>query len=244
VAPRIRLDWPDQVSKSAGKYYRCALFCTHVWFTVPGGVSKLPTKALKTSPKAFFINLIKWIFKCRSPARDRMLGKLRIFWLLSGLPLAATTLQQLPLAEMAQKSTAIVRTRVKAGAAVLHGSDVYTVYKLDPIEIWKAPVSEMPSEVAVPGGVAGGLRQPVDGAPALVPGREYILFLWTGRSRLTQLMGLSQGLFEVREDMTAWRAPASERMLDRSGRPVRDEVVSMKLGELKAQVARALAGGR
>lgn len=173
------------------------------------------------------------------------MGKLYVFGLLAMVPLGATTIEQLPLPEMAQKSTAIVRARVKASTGVLRGSDVYTVYQLDPIEIWKAPASAAPTEVAVPGGIAGGLRQPVDGAPTLEAGREYVLFLWTGRNGLTQLIGLSQGLFDVREDMMVWRAPASERMLDSAGHPVlRDQAVSMKLGDLKAQVVRALAGGR
>lgn len=173
------------------------------------------------------------------------MGKLYVFGLLAMAPLGATTLEQLPLPEMAQKSTAIVHARVKASTGVLRGSDVYTVYQLDPIEIWKAPASGPPREVAVPGGIAGGLRQPVDGAPKLDAGREYVLFLWTGRNGLTQLIGLSQGLFDVREDRMVWRSPATERMLDSAGRPVvRDQAVSMKLGDLKAQVVRALAGGR
>ena len=173
------------------------------------------------------------------------MAKLSIFGLLAMVPLGATTLEHLPLPEMAQKSTAIVRAHVKASAGVLRGSDVYTVYQLDPVEIWKAPASGVPTEVAVPGGIAGGIRQPVDGAPTLEPGREYVLFLWTSRTRLTQLIGLSQGLFDVRDGMTVWRSAATERMLDSSGHPVlRDEAISMKLADLKAQVVRALAGGR
>jgi hypothetical protein len=190
------------------------------------------------------------------------MGKLYMFGLLAIASLGATTLEQLPLPEMAQKSTAIVRARVKASAGVLRGSDVYTVYTLDPIEIWKAPASGAPVEVAVPGGIAGGLRQPVDGAPALTPGREYVLFLWTSRTGLTQLIGLSQGLFDVRaadgnspdsdrpdserpdSKRMVWRSPAGERVLDSAGRPVRNEAILMKLTDLKAQVARALAGSR
>lgn len=158
--------------------------------------------------------------------------------------LSATTLQKLTLPEMAQKSTAVVRARVKTSAGVLRGADVYTVYQLEPVEIWKAPAAGAPRAVAVPGGVAGGLRQPVDGAPALVEGHEYVFFLWTSRTGLTQLIGLSQGLFDVRAVggvPTVWRGAASERMLDAGGQPVRDEAVSMKLAELKTQVAKALA---
>lgn len=179
------------------------------------------------------------------------MGKLCKFGLLGAiagiLPLLATTLQQLTLPEMAQKSTAILRARVKTSKGVLRGSDVYTVYQLEPVDVWKSPVSGAPREVAVPGGVAGGLRQPVDGAPSLVEGREYVFFLWTSKTGLTQLIGLSQGLFDVRADggvATVWRGVASERMLDASGRPVRDQAVSMKLAELKAQVARAVVEAR
>jgi hypothetical protein len=232
-------------------------------------VSKLYIEPQETQAKANFINPIKWIFKCLSEGGNFGMGKLYRFGLLAVLPqlvvalsvvlllvvaMGATTLEQLPFPEMVQKSTAIVRARVVGSTGVLRGSDVYTVYKLDPIEVWKAPAAGVPKEVAVPGGVAGGLRQPVDGAPSLAQGREYVLFLWTSRAGLTQLIGLSQGLFDVREDVRedarvggdrmVWRAPASERMLDSAGRPVRDVPVSMKLADLKAQVARAVAGGR
>jgi hypothetical protein len=179
------------------------------------------------------------------------MGKLCRIILLVGAPLGATTLQQLPLPEMAQQSTAIVRAKVTASSGVLRGSDVYTVYKLAPTEVWKAPASGAPAEVAVPGGVAGGLRQPVDGAPTLSVGREYVLFLWTSRTGVTQLIGLSQGLFDVGAttnsqagNVMVFRSAASERMLGADGRPVRDQAVSMRLADLKAQVARALAGGR
>lgn len=184
------------------------------------------------------------------------MGKLCRILLLVGAPLGATTLLQLPLPEMAQKSTAIVRAKVVSASGVLRGSNVYTVYKLAPLETWKAPASGAPREVNVPGGVAGGLRQPVDGAPELAVGHEYVLFLWTSRTGITQLIGLTQGLFDVRAAEAAkapanvpanamvWRSPASERMLDPQGRLVRDAAVSMKLTELKAQVTRALSGGR
>ena len=125
---------------------------------------------------------------------------------------------------------------------MLRGSDVYTVYKLEPIEVWKSPAKGVPTEVAIPGGVAEGLRQPVDGAPSLLQNHEYVLFLWTSKTGLTQLIGLSQGLFDVRtaDGNTVFRAPAGERMLDAQGRPVSDTAVSMKLADLKVQVARAI----
>jgi hypothetical protein len=179
-------------------------------------------------------------------------------------PVRGTTLERLPLPEMSQKSTAIVRARVVGSSGVLRGADVYTVYQIQIEESWKSSGKSSPIQVAVPGGVAGGLRQMVAGAPTLHVGEEYVMFLWTGRSGLTQLMGLSQGLFNVRNnvrnnvhnnvynnmynngagDAEAMRAAAGELMLDSSGHAVKDEAVSMKLSDLKAQVQRALSGGK
>jgi hypothetical protein len=163
-------------------------------------------------------------------------------------PAQATTLQQLSLGEMAQKATAIVRARVTGSVEVLRGTDVYTVYQLETLETVKSPNGIKPADVAVPGGVAGGMRQVVEGAPVLQAGREYVLFLWTGRSGLTQLMGMSQGLFSVEKtpagDVIATRAAAGEQMLDGAGRAVRDETLSMPWVELKSKVMKTLLAGR
>src|SRR5258708_22469310 len=110
---------------------------------------------------------------------------------------SATTLQQLGFAEMAQKSTAIARVRVIRVCGVLRGTDVYTVYHFETLESLKATDDSRTTDVAVPGGVAGGIRQVVAGAPSLRVGNEYVLFLWTSRSGLTQIIGLSQGGFSV-----------------------------------------------
>ena len=160
-----------------------------------------------------------------------------------GIPAGATILQQLTLDSMARKSTSIVRARVTGSSQVARGGDVFTVYKFETLETLKA--GRTAPEVAVPGGVAGGIRQVVAGAPTLRPGREYVLFLWTSRAGLTQLMGMSQGLFSVERtasgDRQASREAAGEQMLDSAGRAVRDEPLSMPLTELKAKVSRALA---
>ena len=97
-----------------------------------------------------------------------------------------------------------------------------------------------------------GIRQSVSGAPELKPGQEYVLFLWTSRSGLTQVMGLSQGLFKVSEEgsgggsaiAVVQRPAASELMLNRSGLPVDDHAVSMPLRDLRARVRSALASAK
>jgi hypothetical protein len=175
---------------------------------------------------------------------------LAIFVFLAGawVPAKATTLQQLTLREMAEKSTSIVRVKVTGSSARLRGSDVYTVYQLTTLETLKGQASTATSEVAVPGGIAGELRQVVSGAPTLRIGREYVLFLWTSRSGLTQLMGMSQGLFAVERptpgDVMATRSSADEPMLDSLGHTVRDATLSLPLSELRAKVLAVQVAGR
>jgi len=111
-------------------------------------------------------------------------------------------------------------------------------------DVWKTSRStgRAPSQVAVPGGIAGGLRQMVSGAPVLQPGREYVLFLWTSPRGLTQIMGLSQGLFSVESKEIAARAAASERIVDAAGYPVQSNEIRLPVSELKAQILQALGG--
>lgn len=160
-----------------------------------------------------------------------------------GFPSGATILQRLSLGEMARTSTSIVRARVTGSKEVVRGGDVFTVFNFETLERLKPGTPAV--EVAVPGGVAGGIRQVVAGAPTLRAGREYVMFLWTGGSGLTQLMGMSQGLFSVERptgsDARASRAAAGEQMLDAAGRTVRDESLSMSLTELKAKIFKVLA---
>lgn len=159
---------------------------------------------------------------------------------------AAATLQRLEMDEMIQKSTAIVRGRVAGSAARLHGSSIYTHYRVQVLESWKgAEVTEV--DVVVPGGIASGMRQVFPGAPRLETGSEYVLFLWTGASGLTNIMGLSQGVFDVHRDIAggvfAARSASTETMLDAEGRPVRDEAVRIRFDDLRGRIQALTARG-
>ena len=65
------------------------------------------------------------------------------------------------------------------------------------------------------------MQQPVAGAPTLTAGQDYVFFLWTSKSGLTQVIGLSQGLFNVTTNaqgqVIVSRGAASEPMLNSSG---------------------------
>lgn len=155
----------------------------------------------------------------------------------------ATTLRKLSIDDMIQQSTAIVRVTVTGSSAAFRGKDIYTYYQLQVIENMKA-VSPQALAVAVPGGVAGGLRQMVAGAPVLANGQQYVIFLWTSKSGLTQVIGLSQGLFAVTENSAGAAAivrPASiSMMLNQSGQVVTDQPVSMTLTALRTEIQSVL----
>ena len=158
----------------------------------------------------------------------------------------AATLRQLSLDNMTEQSTAVVRGRVVGSYAALLGSIIYTHYKIEVLERWKGPESSL-LDIVVPGGTAEGFQQSFPGVPRLSEGSEYVLFLWKGSSGLTNIMGLSQGLFDLKRDQggeaTAWRAATAETMLDSAGRLVKDEPVLIRLQALRERVASVLARG-
>jgi hypothetical protein len=150
--------------------------------------------------------------------------------------------------EMIAKSTAIVRGRVAGSYAAFRGAMIYTHLQVQVLERWKGPDTAS-VEVLVPGGTASGSRQAFSGAPKLLVGKEYLLFLWTGGSGVTHIIGFTQGLFELPKsaagEQLAVRAATTETMLDRAtGRPVADQPLRMLLRDLSARIHRSVAGGR
>jgi hypothetical protein len=155
----------------------------------------------------------------------------------------ATTLQKLSTDDMIQQSTAIVRAKVTGSFAAFRGKDVYTYYQLQVTENLKAASSQQ-LELAIPGGAARGMRQMVPGAPVLANGQEYVIFLWTSRTGLTQIIGLSQGLFAVTQNSAGVasivRPAAVSMMLNQSGQVVADQPVSMSLSDLRVEIQKVL----
>jgi hypothetical protein len=160
-------------------------------------------------------------------------------WLGTAMIAAATTLSQLTVADMIEQSTAIVRAKVQGSFAVNRNGTIYTYYHLAVTENLK---STTPStlDVAVPGGSLGRVSQSVAGAPELKTGSEYVLFLWTSKSGLTQIIGLSQGAFDVRTNaagqLVLARPAIAERMLDSAGRKVTDKGATLTLDDLRGRV--------
>jgi hypothetical protein len=158
-------------------------------------------------------------------------------------PLRGATLEQLSFAELAQKSTAIVRARVVDSYADFRGAEIFTHWKLEVEEQWKGLAA---AEVMDPGGSVRGYRQGVAGAPQLSVGKEYVLFLWTSKSGATYLTGWGQGVFELSEDkagkLMATRAAASETVVEHgTWRPVKDAGLRIEYSDLASQIS-AVAG--
>lgn len=158
----------------------------------------------------------------------------------------ATTLQQLSLDDMIRQSTAIVHAKVTGSYSAFAGRTIYTHYQLQIEENLAGTLAT--TEAVVPGGAAKGLRQMAAGAPTLVAGQDYVLFLWTSKSGLNQVMGLSQGLFNVMQDSSGnavlVRPAANAPMLNKSGNVVNDSSVTMKLSDLKTEIQKVMGAGK
>jgi hypothetical protein len=162
-------------------------------------------------------------------------------------PVRATTIEQLSLDEMILKSTAIVRGRVLGSQAALHNGLIYTHHSVQVLERWKGP-TQATVDVVVPGGRAKGLRQSFSGIPELTEGAEYLLFLWTGKSGLTHVIGLSQGALGLARnsngEVVVGRSASNSVMLDaRTGKQVADAAFLMRLREISDRITRTLARG-
>ena len=159
-------------------------------------------------------------------------------------PVPCATLQQLTMDDLIAQSTAIVRGTVVDSWAALTGSVIYTHYKIQVSESFKGP-RQSSVEVVVAGGVVNNLSQSFSGSPTLNKGDQFVLFLWTSRAGLTQIMGLTQGLFAIAPgastDPMATRAATRELMLDpKTAQPVKDAMLSMHLSDLRSLIASTL----
>ena len=160
--------------------------------------------------------------------------------LVCGICAQAATLERLSLDEMTARSTSIVRGKVESSWAAFTGPVIYTHFRIRVTERFKGP-NQASVEIVVPGGVANNLRQSFSGVPEFAIGDEYVFFLWTGKDKLTQVIGLTQGLFSLAKDdptdPTTTRAASRELMFDRStGKPVKDQTLVMRLSELRNRI--------
>lgn len=115
-------------------------------------------------------------------------------WAFCEMALQGATLERLTLTDMVVKSTAVARGKVLSSSAAFTGGLIYTHYRVQVTESLKGPRAGI-IDLAVPGGVANGIRQAVSGAPEFQPGDDCVFFLWTSKAGITQVIGLTQGIF-------------------------------------------------
>jgi hypothetical protein len=113
-------------------------------------------------------------------------------------PAAAALAVPASVEELARASAVVVRGRV-ASAGARWSADrrrIETEADVEVVSAWRgAPAARV--AVIVPGGVADGLAQRVDGAPRLAAGEEVVLFLWRRGAGAYRVSGLAQGKFSV-----------------------------------------------
>jgi hypothetical protein len=206
----------------------------------PSSVSEEHRAACAGIAKPRFFKTFPWKPECFYKVVQRHF-KLALVLTFCMSPLQSATLERLSLDDMIGNSTAIVRGKVVGSHAAQQGPVVYTHYAVQVTERFKGP-DQTTVDIAVPGGTLNGLRQTFAGAPEFRTGDEFVLFLWTGRSGLTQILGLTQGIFSlshgVSADAVATRAASKELMLDRAtGKAVSDQTLVLPLSELRSRIA-------
>lgn len=155
---------------------------------------------------------------------------------------AAATLEKLDLETMIARSTSIVRGKIGVPAVSQRGPLLYTMYPVAVSEVLKGTAGGQIT-VGTPGGNNGRIQQSVPGAPLLSVGEDCVLFLWTGRSGLTQILGFSQGLFTASatgiSEANLTRKATTETMVDPHTRqPVSDEDLTLRLSDLRTRIRR------
>lgn len=147
------------------------------------------------------------------------------------------------MGDLILQSTSIVRAKITGTRTAAVGKDIFTYYQMQVSDTLKKGAI-LPAEFAVPGGVYGNLRQIGIGSPVFTEGQEYVLFLWTSRSGMTQVIGLTQGMFSLTQDSsgaTVLNRPAiADQMVDKSGKEVTDAPVTMRWTELREQIVKTL----
>jgi len=156
-------------------------------------------------------------------------------------PASGATLELLSLNDLVGKSSAIVEAQVTGSAASYSGSVIYTHYQMGVLAQWKG-VGQAAIDVLVPGGTANGMRQTYPGAPQLIVGQRYVLFLWTSNKGATYTLGLTQGVFSLLTDssgnVSAVQMATTETILSPgTGQAVKNQPIGMPLPQLISAIA-------
>jgi len=118
-------------------------------------------------------------------------------------PLAArATLSaaQLPVEELARRSDLVVHGDVQRVTSYREGDRIFTLVDIRVREAWKGTPETGTISVRMYGGVLGGLRTRVLGAPCFSEGEELVAFLGVLDRDAYGVVGFAEGKFEVLHD--------------------------------------------
>ena len=169
--------------------------------------------------------------------------------LLGVAQLQSATLQQLSMSDLIAKSTSIVRGTVQGSYTAFSGPVIFTHYRVQVAERWKGSAGAT-VDVAVPGGVANGIRQTYSGRAAVPAGRPVCAVSVDRQIRHDADYGVFAGGVRgccrmARPIPSVTRDASHELMLDPATHgQVNDQPVTMRLSELRSQVASALGAVR
>lgn len=137
-------------------------------------------------------------------------------WVVAGLallevaPATATTLRALSLEQLAARSVAVVRARVRQQRAEWRQGVIVTLSEVEVLEVLRGQ-AEPTLTVLQLGGQVGAHAMPVLGAAPLVVDEEWVLFVrrLPGPTTTYELAGMSQGALRVeREGDLRWAPTA------------------------------------
>lgn len=173
--------------------------------------------------------------------------------ILAATSVFSTTLEKLALDDMILKSTEIVRGRVSSVTSLRRGALILTRVSVSVSERWKGAEAAT-VDVFLHGGTFQGLRQTFSGTPELAQGSEYVFFLWAGQSGNRQIIGLSQGVLDIRLASSSPSAAAGSKLVAQRAAiaGMRDQVTGVEapdsgfaipLDQLRARVKNMLGQG-
>ena len=137
----------------------------------------------------------------------RLLGKAAfpaaLFTALAVVVANATSIRRMSIGEIGRRADIIVVGTVagitpRLATAPGGKTRIFTDYDLVDIATWKGSVDTRNLVVSIAGGTLHGRTLGVEGAPVLVEGRRYLLFLGA-KEPLCPILGWGQGLFPLQE---------------------------------------------
>jgi hypothetical protein len=157
--------------------------------------------------------------------------------LLTARPVAATTLLETSVEELARGADLVVRGKVLRTTAQWRGGRIVTEAEIAVASAWKGAAGERVA-VVVPGGRVGDVAQQVSGSPSFAQDEEVVVFAARVGPRDLGVVGLALGKFRVEGDVVRPHLEGA-RVEPRTLAPGERRVEPMGVDELERRVRAA-----